>query len=209
MSILKSTKKDIEFILKSDPAIDSSQKFGLKDYISIFVIYPSVKATMMHRISHKIHNAGFQFIARMMSQTTRFFTGIEIHPGAQIGEEIFIDHGMGVVIGGTAIVGNRVTMLHGVTLGAKDGNATGKRHPTVGNDVYIGAGAKIIGPLMINDGTVIGANAVVTKEFPANSTIVGVPGRAVEKNKSSQNVQINTTNNTIVSSKENDVEYVI
>ncbi|MDU1265929.1 MAG: serine O-acetyltransferase EpsC, partial [Peptostreptococcus sp.] len=129
--------------------------------------------------SHPLHKAGFKFIARFISQVFRFFTGIEIHPGAQIGHSIFIDHGMGVVIGETAEVGNRVVIYHGVTLGGT-GHHTGKRHPTIGNDVFIGTGAKILGPITIGDHTKIGANSVVLKDMPEGATIVGIPGKVVK-----------------------------
>ena len=118
------------------------------------------------------------FIARLISQINRFITGIEIHPGAKIGSAILIDHGMGVVIGETAVIGNRVTIYHGTTLGGT-GKETGKRHPTVGNDVIIGAGAKVLGPITIGDNSKIGANSVVLKNVPENSTVVGIPGKII------------------------------
>ena len=118
------------------------------------------------------------FIARLISQINRFITGIEIHPGAKIGSAILIDHGMGVVIGETAVIGNRVTIYHGTTLGGT-GKETGKRHPTVGNDVIIGAGAKVLGPITIGDNSKIGANSVVLKNVPKNSTVVGIPGKII------------------------------
>ena len=181
MSIYKSTKKDIEFILRNDPALSSGEKFKLKDYLQVLVIYPSVHALIMHRFAHKIHKKDFKFTARLISQISRFFTGIEIHPGAKIGEEILIDHGMGVVIGETAEVGDRVTIYQGVTLGGT-GNHTGKRHPTLGNDIIVGSGAKVLGPIMIGSGCKIGANSVVLDNIGENNTVVGVKAKVVKKN---------------------------
>ena len=171
MSIYKAAKKDIKFILENDPALSSGEKIKLKDYLQVLVIYPSVHALIMHRIAHKIHNRGHKFTARFISQISRFFTGIEIHPGATIGEEILIDHGMGVVIGETAEVGNRVTIYQGVTLGGT-GKDTGKRHPTIGNNVMVGSGAKVLGPIKIGTNVKIGANSVVLKNIPDNVTVV-------------------------------------
>lgn len=190
MSIYKSMKKDIEFILKNDPALSSGEELKLKDYLQVLVIYPSVHALIMHRFAHKIHNKGHKFIARYISQVSRFFTGIEIHPGAKIGDEILIDHGSGVVIGETAEVGNRVTIYQGVTLGGT-GNHTGKRHPTLGNDIIVGSGAKVLGPITIGDGCKIGANATVLDDIPENSTVVGVKAQVKKK----RVVQINIENN--------------
>lgn len=189
MSIYKKTKKDIEFILKNDPAISSGDEYKLKDYLAVLIIYPSVHAMIMHRIAHKIHNKGHKFIARFISQISRFFTGIEIHPGAVIGEEILIDHGMGVVIGETAEVGNRVTIYQGVTLGGT-GKDTGKRHPTLGNDIVVGSGAKVLGPINIGNNCKIGANSVVLNDIEDGCTVVGV--KAEVKNK--KVVQINIEN---------------
>ena len=170
--------KNIDFILENDAAVMGD---GIKFFsrLKVFIIYPCVHALIGHSISHPLHKAGFKFIARFISQVFRFFTGIEIHPGAQIGHSIFIDHGMGVVIGETAEVGNRVVIYHGVTLGGT-GHHTGKRHPTIGNDVLIGTGAKILGPITIGDHTKIGANSVVLKDMPEGATIVGIPGKVVK-----------------------------
>ena len=140
------------------------------DYFSIFVNTPSVHAVFWHRISHFLHINKFKFIARFISQITRFFTGIEIHPGAQIGKGLFIDHGMGVVIGETAIVGDNVTMYHGTTLGGTTLDPI-KRHPTIGNNVIIGAGAKILGNVTVGDNSKIGANAVLKKSVPPGTLV--------------------------------------
>ncbi|MCU9812790.1 serine O-acetyltransferase [Paraclostridium sp. AKS81] len=133
-----------------------------------------------HRIAHYFYKYKMFFIARFISQVNRFITGIEIHPGATIGSGILIDHGMGVVIGETAEVGNRVTIYHGTTLGGT-GKDSGKRHPTVGDNVVIGAGAKVLGPITIGENSKVGANAVVLKDVPPNSTVVGIPGKIIKK----------------------------
>jgi len=142
--------------------------------------YPGYKAVRWYRIAHWFHKRGMYFIARAISQHARHKTGIEIHPGAKIGKCLFIDHGMGVVIGETAEIGDYCTIYHGVTLGGT-GKDKGKRHPTIGNNVLIGAGAKILGPFTVGDNAKIGANAVVTSEVEPNITVVGVPGRAVRR----------------------------
>lgn len=168
--MFKQINDDIEYILENDPAARSK--------IEVFFLYPSVHALISHRIAHFFYKHKMFFIARLISQINRFITGIEIHPGAKIGSEILIDHGMGVVIGETAVIGNRVTIYHGTTLGGT-GKETGKRHPTVGNDVIIGAGAKLLGPITIGDNSKIGANSVVLKNVPKNSTVVGIPGKII------------------------------
>jgi serine O-acetyltransferase len=165
-------KYDINNILKNDPAARSS--------FEVFMLYPSVHAVLWHRISHKLYKRKFYFIARLISQLARFFTGIEIHPGSQIGRGLFIDHGMGVVIGETAEIGENVTIYHGVTLGGT-GKDKGKRHPTVGNNVVIGAGSKVLGPINIGNGVKIGANSVVLTDVPSEATAVGIPARIIEK----------------------------
>ncbi|MDI9515136.1 MAG: serine O-acetyltransferase [Clostridiaceae bacterium] len=142
--------------------------------------YPGYKALRRHRLAHWFHKKGMHWIARALSERTRHKTGIEIHPGARIGKCLFIDHGMGVVIGETAEIGDYCTIYHGVTLGGT-GKEKGKRHPTIGNNVLIGAGAKILGPFTVGDNAKIGANAVVTSEVEPNTTVVGVPGRAVKR----------------------------
>ena len=168
--MFKQINDDIEYILENDPAARSK--------IEVFFLYPSVHALISHRIAHFFYRHKMFFIARLISQINRFITGIEIHPGAKIGSAILIDHGMGVVIGETAVIGNRVTIYHGTTLGGT-GKETGKRHPTVGNDVIIGAGAKVLGPITIGDNSKIGANSVVLKNVPENSTVVGIPGKII------------------------------
>ena len=167
----------LESIKKRDPAA--------KSILSIILTYPGVKAVFFHQISNFFYKAGFDLIARIISQTIRFFTGIEIHPGAKIGKNLFIDHGMGVVIGETSEIGNNVTIYHNVTLGgvapsinANDQRNT-KRHPTLEDNVVIGSGAQILGPITIGKNSLIGANAVVTKNVPEKSIMVGIPATRV------------------------------
>ena len=168
----------LESIKSRDPAA--------KSVLSIILTYPGVKAVFFHKLAHLFHVAGFDLIARIISQTIRFFTGIEIHPGAKIGKNLFIDHGMGVVIGETSEIGNNVTIYHAVTLGGSspsidtESQRHEKRHPTIGNDVVIGSGAQIIGPVNVGDGARIAANAVVVKDVPENATMVGIPAKAVK-----------------------------
>ncbi len=162
-------KQEIAVIKDRDPAIKSTMEVFL---------YPSFKAIIKYRRAHKLYEEKHYFRARRISQKTARKTGIEIHPGAQIGEGLFIDHGHGVVIGETAIIGDNVTLYQGVTLGGT-GKEQGKRHPTVGNNVMIGAGAKVLGSLTIGDNVKIGAGSVVLNDVPSNSTVVGVPGRVV------------------------------
>ena len=157
-----------------------------KSLISIVLTYPGVKAVFFHRISNFFYTAGFDLLARIISQTIRFFTGIEIHPGAKIGKNLFIDHGMGVVIGETSEIGNDVTIYHAVTLGGSSPSINSerqrheKRHPTIGDGVVIGSGAQIIGPIKIGNNARIAANAVVVKDVPENATMVGIPAKAVK-----------------------------
>ena len=168
----------LESIKSRDPAA--------KSVLSIILTYPGVKAVFFHKLAHLFHVAGFDLIARIISQTIRFFTGIEIHPGAKIGKNLFIDHGMGVVIGETSEIGNNVTIYHAVTLGGSSPSIDSerqrheKRHPTIGNDVVIGSGAQIIGPVNVGNGARIAANAVVVKDVPENATMVGIPAKAVK-----------------------------
>ena len=170
--IFSDIKRQVENIKKSDPASTNT--------LSIILLYPSIHAIFVYRIAHFFYKIHFFFLARLLSQLSRFFTGIEIHPGATIGKGLFIDHGMGVVIGETSIIGDDVKMFHGVTLGGL-GNQKGKRHPTIGNNVTVGTGAKVLGNINIGDYVNIGANAVVLKDVPAYSTAVGVPARIKEK----------------------------
>jgi serine O-acetyltransferase len=159
---------DILAAQKRDPAA--------KGFLEILLLYPGMHALIFHRIAHFFYKIHCFFLARYISQVSRWYTGIEIHPGAKIGRRFFIDHGMGVVIGETAIVGDDVLLYQGVTLGGT-GLVKGKRHPTIGNNVVIGGGAKVLGDISVGDSSYIGANAVVIKDVPANSTVVGVPGR--------------------------------
>lgn len=170
--MFKNINYDIEYILKNDPAA--------RGKLEVFILYPSVHALIFHRLANRLYKRNIFFLARLISQLNRFITGIEIHPGATIGKGILIDHGMGVVIGETAEVGDRVTIYHGTTLGGT-GKDIGKRHPTVGNDVIIGAGAKLLGPIVIGDNAKVGANAVVLKDVPSGSTVVGIPAQIINK----------------------------
>ena len=151
-----------------------------KNYLEIILLYSGLHAFLGYKIAHLLWQAKIPILPRWLSQITRFFTGIEIHPGAQIGKGLFIDHGMGVVIGETTIIGNNVTLFQGVTLGGT-GKESGKRHPTLGNNVVVGAGAKILGNITIGDNSYIGANAVVIRDVPPNSTVVGVPGHVTKQ----------------------------
>jgi len=172
MKFLKRLKYDIDNIIKNDPAARSA--------FEVLILYPSIHVIIAYRIAHMLYMKKFYFLARFISQVSRFFTGIEIHPGAKIGKGLFIDHGMGVVIGETAEIGDNVTIYHGVTLGGT-GKDKGKRHPTVGNDVIIGSGAKVLGAVVIGNGVKIGANAVVVEDVPAYSTAVGIPAKIINK----------------------------
>lgn len=170
--MLKYILEEARNILEMDPAAKTLRE-------SIF-LYPSLKALVYHKIAHKYYKRDRLFLARFLSQRARKITGIEIHPGATIGRNVFIDHGMGVVIGETAVVGNNVTIFHGTTLGGIGGDKGEKRHPTVEDDVLIGAGAKVLGNITIGKGAKIGANAVVLKDVPPYSTAVGIPARIIE-----------------------------
>jgi serine O-acetyltransferase len=170
--MFKHIKEDIKIVFERDPAARST--------IEILTCYPGFHALLIHRISHGIWNRGWKLMGRFLSHIGRFFTGIEIHPGAVIGRRFFIDHGMGVVIGETAVIGDDCTLYHSVTLGGTSWEK-GKRHPTLGNGVVIGAGAKILGPLMIGDNARVGSNSVVIKNVPADTTVVGIPARLINK----------------------------
>lgn len=167
----KQIRKTINFIMENDPACKSK--------LEVIVLYPGIHALMAHKVSHYLYNKKMFFTARLISQVSKFFTGIEIHPGAQINGALFIDHGTGVVIGETAVIGDKVTIYHGVTLGGT-GKETGRRHPTIGNNVVIGSGAKILGSINIGDNVKVGANTVVLKDVKNNSTIVGSKARVVK-----------------------------
>lgn len=164
-------RKQIATIKKKDPAIKSTAEVFL---------YPCFWAVLFHRAAHRFYKWKCFFIARLISQISRWFTGIEIHPGAVIGEGLFIDHGMGVVIGETCEIGDNVLIYQGVTLGGT-GKENGKRHPTIGNNVMIGSGTKILGPFKVGDNSKIGAGSVVLKEVPPNCTVVGVPARIINR----------------------------
>jgi serine O-acetyltransferase len=164
-------KEDIRCVFDRDPAA--------RNAFEVLTTYPGIHAVLIHRLSHWLWRKELKWLARLLSNVARLLTGIEIHPGAQIGRRFFIDHGMGVVIGETAIIGDDCTLYHGVTLGGTSWQK-GKRHPTLGKDVVVGAGAKVLGPIDIGDGARIGSNAVVVKPVPAAATVVGVPGKLVE-----------------------------
>ena len=172
MGFISKIKEEIAVIRQRDPAIHSSMEVFL---------YPSFKVMLHYRLAHKLYLKKHYFLARWVSQRGVRKTGIEIHPGAQIGRGFFIDHGNGVIIGETTIIGDNVTLYQGVTLGGT-GKEQGKRHPTIGNNVMISAGAKVLGSFKIGDNSMIGAGSVVLEEVPPNSTVVGVPGRVVKRN---------------------------
>lgn len=172
MSLIKEIRYNIQRTCEYDPAVHSKWE--------VLFLYPHIKALIMHHISNFYWRHHLYFLARLNSNLARRWTGIEIHPGAKIGKGLVIDHGMGVVIGETAEIGDNCVIYHGVTLGGT-GKQKAKRHPTIGNDVFIGAGAKLLGNIQIGDHTKIGANAVVLKDCPPNSTLVGIP--AVNKAK--------------------------
>ena len=163
-------REDIKAVFDRDPAARSA--------LEVIFCYPGLHAVWFHRVSHWFWRHGFHFLARFISHLGRFFTGIEIHPGARIGKGFFIDHGMGVVIGETAEIGENVTLYNGVTLGGVSWEKV-KRHPTLGDNVVVGSGAKVLGPFTVGKGSKIGSNSVVVKEVPPNSTVVGIPGRVV------------------------------
>ena len=172
MGFIKEVREEIKIIRERDPAIHSNMEVFL---------YPSFKVMLSYRRAHKAYLKGHYFRARLISQRAVRRTGIEIHPGAQIGKGLFIDHGNGVIIGETTIIGDNCTLYQGVTLGGT-GKEQGKRHPTLGNNVMVSAGAKVLGSFKIGDNSKIGAGSVVLEEVPANSTVVGVPGRVVKRN---------------------------
>lgn len=170
--MFKRLKQDIDCVFDRDPAA--------RNAFEVLTAYPGLKAIRMHRRNHTLWRAGWKWLARKRSNRARRITGIEIHPGATIGERFFIDHGMGVVIGETAHIGDDCTLYHGVTLGGTSWNK-GKRHPTLENNVVVGAGAKVLGPITIGEGARIGSNAVVVKDVPPGATVVGVPGHVVKR----------------------------
>lgn len=168
--MFQAIREQFDTIFREDPAA--------KSVVEIFFCYPGFHAVLMHRLAHRLYQWHLPLVPRMISQLSRFLTGIEIHPGARIGRRFFIDHGMGVVIGETAEIGDDVLLYQGVTLGGT-GNETGKRHPTLGNRVVVGTGAKILGNIKIGDNVRIGAGSVVVHPVPDHSTVVGIPGRVV------------------------------
>lgn len=170
-------KDDIQGVFHRDPAA--------RNTFEVLTNYPGLHAVWLHRISHKLWRNNWKWLARSLSTFSRWLTGIEIHPGATIGRRFFIDHGMGVVIGETAEIGDDVTLYHGVTLGGTSWKA-GKRHPTLHNNVVVGAGAKVLGPITIGEGAKVGSNSVVVKDTPPGATVVGIPGRMVQQVASEQ-----------------------
>ena len=186
MNILENIQSYIKSIQERDPAASSR--------LIVLLTYPCVKSIFFHRVAHMIWNMNLHIIGRMISQLSRFLTGIEIHPAAKIGKNLFIDHGMGVVIGQTAEIGDNVTLYHGVTLGGispaiKSKEQVGiKRHPSIGNDVIIGSGAQILGPIKVGICARIGSNAVVTKDVPKGAIMVGVPAKNISKKKTTSKV---------------------
>lgn len=169
--MLERLREDLDCVFERDPAA--------RNRFEVLTTYPGIHAVFTHRLAHWLWERGFKWLARVLSNIARLVTGIEIHPGAVIGRRFFIDHGMGVVIGETAVIGDDCTLYHGVTLGGTTWQK-GKRHPTLGQDIVVGAGAKVLGPLQIGDGVRIGSNAVVVKSVPPGATVVGVPGRVIE-----------------------------
>src|SRR5699024_10608256 len=166
-------KEDMNVVFEQDPAA--------RTYFEVFLTYSGLHAIWSHRVAHALYKRNFFFIARCISQLNRFFTGIEIHPGAKIGRRFFIDHGMGVVIGETCEIGNNVTIYQGVTLGGT-GHEKGKRHPTIEDNVLIATGAKVLGAITIGENSKVGGGSVVLKDVPSDATVVGIPGRIVKRN---------------------------
>jgi serine O-acetyltransferase len=164
-------REDIACVFDRDPAARSAWE--------VITCYPGFHALLIHRVAHLLWRAGLRWLARLVSHFSRWITGIEIHPGATIGRRVFIDHGMGVVIGETAEIGDDTTLYHGVTLGGTSWNK-GKRHPTLGRSVVVGAGAKLLGPIVVGDGAKVGSNAVVVKDVPPGATAVGIPAKIIE-----------------------------
>src|SRR5699024_3819388 len=170
--MFKRMKEDMDVVFEQDPAA--------RNYFEVFLTYSGLHAIWSHRIAHAFYKRKMLFIARVISQLSRFFTGIEIHPGAKIGRRFFIDHGMGVVVGETCEIGDNVTIYQGVTLGGT-GHEKGKRHPTVKNNALIATGAKVLGAITVGENSNVGGGSVVLKDVPDNSTVVGIPGRVVKQ----------------------------
>jgi serine O-acetyltransferase len=171
--LFKLLKEDIDVVFDQDPAA--------RTYVEVILTYSGLHAIWAHRLAHALYKRKFFFLARVISQISRFLTGIEIHPGAKIGRRFFIDHGMGVVIGETCEIGNNVTLFQGVTLGGT-GKEKGKRHPTLEDNTLVATGAKVLGSITIGENSKVGAGSVVLRDVPSNSTVVGIPGRVVVKN---------------------------
>ncbi len=182
MAFFKEVGEDIKNIVEKDPAA--------RNGFEVLICYPGIWALILHRPANWLYRHKLKLIARIISQLARWFTGVEIHPGATIGRRCFIDHGMGIVIGETAEVGDDVTIYHGVTLGGT-GKDSGKRHPTIGDRVLVSAGAKVLGPFKVGDDVKIGAGSVVVKEIPPNCTVVGIPGTIIKRNGKSTNQELN------------------
>ena len=183
MAFLTRIKEDIQTIFDNDPAA--------KTLLEVVLCYPGLHALLLHRLSHKLYKKEIPLLPRLISNISRIITGVEIHPGAQIGKQFFIDHGMGVVIGETTIIGDNVLVYQGVTLGGT-GKETGKRHPTLKNDIVVGSGAKILGNITIGNNVRVGAGSVVIEDVPDDSTVVGIPGRVVvHKGQKNHNLQHN------------------
>jgi serine O-acetyltransferase len=176
--MLSKMREDIRAVLAGDPAA--------KNGLQVALLYSGLHAIWAYRVAHALHGLGLRFLARGVSQTARWLTGVEIHPAAEIGRRFFIDHGMGVIIGETAVLGEDVLLYQGVTLGGT-GNETGKRHPTLGDRVVVGAGAKVLGNIRVGSDTRIGANSVVLHDVPPHSTVVGIPGKVVRRRKGDEN----------------------
>ena len=183
--MFKQLKEDIAAIMARDPAAKSA--------LEVWLCYPGLKAVRAHRRAHKAYLRGHMLLARLISQHSRNRTGIEIHPGATIGKGLVIDHGDGVVIGETTVIGDNVTLYQGVTLGGT-GKETGKRHPNIGNGVTVGAGAKVLGPITIGDNSKVGAGSIVIRDVPPNCTVVGNPGRIVQKKKTEKGPDLDQVN---------------
>ena len=186
--MFKTLKENINSVYERDPAA--------RNALEVLLCYPGLHAVYFHKVSHFLWKHKLRLLARLVSQTARFFTGIEIHPGAKIGKRFFIDHGMGVVIGETAEIGDDVTIYHGVTLGGTSWKKE-KRHPTIGDRVIIGTGAKILGPLTIGHDSKVGANSVVVNEVPAHSTVVGIPAKSAKRDESEVHDNIDLEHNRL------------
>lgn len=175
MSFFQNTREDLATICEKDPAARST--------LEVALCYPGFHAVCLHRFAHRLHEKGLFVIARLVSELSRFLTGIEIHPAAKIGRRVFIDHGSGLVIGETAEIGDDCTIYHGVTLGGTSLGKGQKRHPTLGNNVVVGAGAQILGSFTVGDNAIVGANAVVLQAVAANTTVVGIPAKPIREKK--------------------------